>query len=132
MLKVALIAGALMISGVAVAQNSGHGHSHAAQNGGQIVKIGQYEAEAVAKLGELSLFLTDDKDNKVDSAAFSAKAVVLAAGNKRETVELITAGSNRLVGKFAFKVDGKFRVTVTLSKDGKSLGTGRYNLAYGK
>lgn len=102
------------------------GHSHAAPNGGQIVNIGKLEAEMVVRAGEISLFLTDSKDMKVDASSYSAAAVVLAKGNEQKTVELTPSGDNRLAGKFDFAIEGRFRATVTLKgKDGE-IGKGRY------
>lgn len=103
------------------------GHSHSAPNGGQIVNIGKLEAELVARNGEISLFLTDAKDMKVNAASYSASAVVLAKGNEQKTVELTPSGDNRLAGKFDFVVDGRLRATVTLKGQDGEIGKGRYN-----
>ena len=104
-------------------------HSHAAPNGGEIVQIGKLEAEMVVRPREISVFLTDEKEAKVDAKDFSATAVVLAKGNERKTVKLEPAGGNRLTGQYDFAVDGKFRATLTLSNKAGPVGTGRYNLA---
>ena len=83
----------LMLSGgVAMAQG---GHSHAAANGGQIQSIGTYEAELVVKGADMTLYIVDNQEKKVDASKYSATAVVLAAGNQQKTVELSPSGENR-------------------------------------
>ena len=109
----------------AVVWGQGHGHSH---HGGQEVKIGSYEAELVVKGSELTLYLHDAKDQKIDAAKFTATAVVLAKGNQQKTVELAPAGDNKLIGKIDFPIEGKFRATVTLKTTTGEVGKGRYNL----
>lgn len=102
-------------------------HSHTAPNGGQIVQIGKFEAELVARPSEIAVYLTDEKEQKVDASGFSATAVVLAKGNERKTVKLLPAGDNRLTGKYDFAVDGKLRATLTLNNKAGQIGVGRYN-----
>jgi nitrogen fixation protein FixH len=107
--RIAILMMLLAAPGFAGAQ--GHAHSH---HGGQEVKIGTYEAELVVAGSEITLYVNDAKDQKVDAAGFTATAVVLAKGNQQKTVDLAPAGENKLVGKFDFPVEGKFRATVTL------------------
>jgi len=109
----------------AAAWGQGHGHAH---HGGQEVKIGAYEAELVVKGADVTLYLNDTKDQKVDAAKFTATAVVLAKGNQQKTVELAPAGENKLAGKIDFQIEGKFRATVTLKTASGEVGKGRYNL----
>jgi hypothetical protein len=105
-----------------------HKHSHAAANGGQIVEIGKIEAELVARVDEISLYLTDDQDKNFKAAGYSATATVLAKGNQQKTIELALASDNRLVGKYEFAVEDRFRATIVLKHEGKEVGKGRYNL----
>ena len=109
----------------AAAWAQAHGHSH---HGGQEVKIGSYEAELVVKGSDVTLYLNDAKDQKIDASKFTATAVVLAKGNQQKTVELAPAGENRLIGKIDFPIEGKFRATVTLKTASGEVGKGRYNL----
>lgn len=108
------------------------GHSHAAPNGGQIKDIGPYEAELVLKGQDLMLYIVDGQEKKVDTAKFSASAVVLAKGNEQKSVELTPSGDNRLSGKMDFTVDGKVRATVTLKSPSGEAGKGRYSLDVAK
>jgi hypothetical protein len=102
-----------------------HGHSH---HGGQEVKIGAFEAELVVKGSDVTLYVNDAKDQKIDASAFSATAVVLAKGNQQKTIELKPAGDNKLATTIDFQVDGKFRATVTLRNAAGEVGKGRYNV----
>ena len=103
-------------------------HSHAAPNGGQIQKIGTYEGELVVKGSDVTLYIVDEKEQKVDASRLSATAVVLAKGNEQKTVELKPSGDNKLTGKVDFPVEGKFRATVTLKTASGEAGKGRYSL----
>lgn len=114
-----------LLGGQAWAQHSGHAH---ATHGGQVQKIGKFEAELVVKGTELSLYLNDEKDKPADAAKFAATAVVLAKGNQQKSVELKPAGGNKLLGKGDFEVDDKVRATVTLSAAGSELGKARFTI----
>ena len=105
------------------AQRQGHNHPH---QGGQTQIIGPYEVELVAKGTEVTLFILDDKDQKVNAAGLSGSAEVLAKGNERKTVELKAAGDNKLAAPINFPVEGKFRATVTLRNAQGEVGKGRY------
>lgn len=103
-------------------------HSHTAPNGGQIQKIGSYEGELVVKGSDVTLYVVDGDEKKVDAAPLSASATVLAKGNVQKTVELKPAGENRLVGRIDFPVEGKFRATVALRTASGEAGKARYSL----
>ena len=110
--------------GAALAQ----AHAHAAPNGGQVQKIGSFEAELVVKGSDAMLYVLDDKEQKVDASKYSATAVVLAKGNEQKTLELKPAGTNMLAAKVDFPVEGKFRATVTLKSGASEVGKGRYSV----
>jgi nitrogen fixation protein FixH len=103
-------------------------HSHAAPNGGQIQALGTYEGELVVKGAQATLYVVDAAEKKVDTAAMSASAVVLAKGNQPKTVDMKPAGENRLAGAVDFPVEGKFRATVTLRTASGEAGKARYSL----
>lgn len=124
LIKIVLLLGLLVAPAIAVAQ-AGHGHSH---RGGQEVKIGSYEVELVVAGSDMTLYVNDSDDRKVDAASFSATAVVLAQGNQQRTVELTPGGDNKLIGKIDFATDSRFRATVTLRNAKGEIGKGRYNL----
>jgi nitrogen fixation protein FixH len=113
------------ISGFAQSRG-GAGHPH---QGGQTQIIGPYEVELVVKGSDVTLFILDDQDQKVDASRLSGSAEVLAKGNERKRIELTPAGDNKLAAKAEFPVEGKFRATVTLrNAQGGEVGKGRYNL----
>ncbi len=120
------IAALLLIPLAAFAENE-HNHAHAT-NGRQVQKIGVYEAELVFKGADITLYVRDDKDQKVDTATLSATAIILAKGNQQKTVELKPAGDNKLAGKIDFPVEGKLRATVSLKTAAGEAGKGRYSL----
>lgn len=106
----------------------GHGHAHAAPNGGQIQQIGNVEGELLVKGSDVTLFLVDEKEQKVDASTYVATASVLAKGNQQKTIELKPAGDNKLATKIDFPVDGKFRASLTLKKGAAEVGKARYTL----
>lgn len=119
---------ALVFSAPVIAVAQEHGHAHSAAHGGQVKKIGTYEAELVVKGADVQLYLLDDNDRKVDAAPFSATAVVLARSNEQKIVELKFASDNMLSGRADFPVDGKFRATLTLRSGSTETGKARYSV----
>lgn len=106
--------------------SGGHGHPH---QGGQTQMIGPYEVELVVKGSDVTVFILDDKEQKIDASRLSGTAEVLAKGNERKSIELKPAGDNKLAAKAEFPVEGKFRATVTLrNPQGGEVGKGRYSL----
>ncbi len=134
--RVALIAGITMgpiigtIPPTALAQGHTHGSGGHAQghHGGQIQKIGSYEAELVRRGPELLLYLTDEADRPISPSGFTASAVVLARGNEQRAVELTPGPENRLAGRLDFPIDGRLRATVTLRQGTAEVGRARYTL----
>jgi len=122
--RILLAAGLVLSPAVVLAQ----AHSHGAEHGGQVHKLGSYEAELVVKGTDAMLYVVDDKEQKVDASKFSAIAVVLAKGNEQKILELKPAKDNMLSGKVDFPVEGKFRATVTLKSGSTEVGKGRYNV----
>ena len=114
--------------GAAGGASAQHSHSHAAPNGGQVQAIGKYEGELTVKGSQVTLYVVDEAEKKVDASSMSASAMVLAKGNQQKTLELRPAGENKLAASFDFPVDGKFRATVTLRDAKGDLGKARYNL----
>lgn len=98
-------------------------HPH---QGGQAQIIGPYEVELVAKGTEVTLFILDKKEQKVDAAPLSGSAEVLGKGNERKTITFKPGGDNKLVAAIDFSIEGKFRATVTLKNAQGEVGKGRY------
>jgi hypothetical protein len=98
-------------------------HPH---HGGQTQIIGPYEVELVPRGTEVTLFVLDKKDQKVDAEPLSGTAEVLAKGNERKITTFKPAGDNKLSAPIDFPIEGKFRATVTLKNAQGELGKGRY------
>lgn len=131
LLSRAAICGAFLSLTIASAPGAAlakEGHAHAAPNGGQIQQIGSVEGELLVKGSDVTLFLMDAQEKKVDTAGYAASASVLAKGNQQKTVELMPAGDNKLAAKIDFPVEGKFRASLTLKKGSTEIGKARYNL----
>lgn len=124
----ALLCLSLVSAPIAAPAQGGHGHAHAAPNGGQIQQIGSVEGELLVKGSDVTLFLVDEKEQKVDAASYGATASVLAKGNQQKTVELKPAGDNKLGARIDFPVEGRFRASLTLRKGSAEVGKARYNL----
>jgi hypothetical protein len=123
MTRLVLVLALFFAPAAALAQGQGHSH-----HGGQEVKIGKFEAELVVKGTEVTLYVNDANDQKIDATGFTATAVVLAKGNQQKTISLAPAGENKLGGKIDFPIEGKFRATVTLKNSSGEIGKGRYNV----
>jgi nitrogen fixation protein FixH len=119
-----LLVVALML-GPAAAWGQATGHSH---QGGQEVRVGKYEVELVVKGADVTAYVLDDKEKKVDASGLTGSLVVLARGNQQKTVELRPGGDNKLAGRIDFPIDGKFRATLTLRTPSGDAGKGRYNM----
>ncbi|NNM72421.1 hypothetical protein [Enterovirga aerilata] len=128
LLRTGFLAACLLAIGDYAFAQGGHGHSHAAPNGGQIQQIGPVEGELLVKGSDVTLFLVDEQERKIDASSYAATATVLARGNQQKTVELKPAGDNKLAAKIDFPVDGKFRASLTLKKGPAEVGKARYNL----
>jgi len=120
-----LIIAALFVLGPLVALAQDHDHSH---QGGLEKKLGPYQVELVVKGSDVMLYIQDDKDRKIESAPFTATALVLAKSNEQKTIQFAPAGDNKLAGKFNFTVEGKFRAAVTLKNGATEVGKARYVL----
>lgn len=104
------------------------GHDHAPPNGGQIRKIGTYEAELVLKGREVSLFVTNHLEEKVDGSKFSATMSVLMPDNQQKVIELTPMGENRLGAHIDFSLAARIRAVVTLRMSNSEIGKGRYSM----
>jgi hypothetical protein len=111
----------LLPAGAGAQSRGDHPHQ-----GGQTQIIGPYEVELVPKGTEVTLFVLDKKDQKVDAARLSGTAEVLAKGNERKTISFKPAGDNKLSAPIDFAIEGKFRATVTLKNAQGEVGKGRY------
>ena len=114
------------IATTAFADGSGHAH-----HGGQAVKIGQYEVELVVKGKDVTAYVLDQDDRKVDASTLTATAIVLAKGNQQNVIDFKPAGDNKLSARYDFPIDGKFRATLSIKSPAGDAGKGRYNINIG-
>lgn len=94
--------------------------------GGQIKRIGPYEAELVVKGADVELYVI--KDHKpLKPTTTMAASVRLFVGNAEQSVELAPAG-DKLVGKATAASKGTVRAMTTLTEGGKEVGKAQYSL----
>lgn len=120
--KLKLIA-VLMTAGLALALPVGamaH-ESTKGPNGGALVDVEGHHVEFVPSAGELTFYLTGEKDAPIASAGSKVKAIVQENG-KTAQVELAAVEPNKLVGKLAAPLSAGAKVVVTGAlADGHSL-----------
>ena len=90
-------------------------------NGGALVDVDGHHVEFVPSAGEITFFLTGEKDAPIASAGAKAKAIIQADG-KTAQIDLAIVDPNKLVGKIANPLlpGAKIVVTGTLA-DGHGL-----------
>jgi len=90
-------------------------------NGGALVDVDGHHVEFVPSAGELTFYLTGEKDAPIASAGAKAKALVQDNG-KTVQIDLAAVETNKLVGKLAAPLSSGAKVVVmgTLA-DGHSL-----------
>ena len=112
------IALALMVSSSAVASD---------KHGGHEVEAGKYHIELVAKDKDLTLYVRDQGDKPVDSKSIKASANVLS-GKDKASVDLATAGGDKLSGQVPFNVAKDAKVIVTFTVAGGKSEQARFSL----
>ena len=90
-------------------------------NGGALVDIEGHHVEFVPSAGELTFYLTGEKDAPIASAGAKFKAIVQENGRTAQ-IDLSTVEPNKLVGKLAAPLSSGAKVVVTGSlSDGHGL-----------
>lgn len=97
------------------------------KHGGQVKKLGPYEAELVVRGGDVLLYVI--KDHKPMSPTPGMAASVRLFANNAEQVVALAPASDKLAGKVAASVSGNVRVMATLTDGGKELGKAQFNLS---
>jgi hypothetical protein len=87
-------------------------------HGGQIRMAGPYHLELVVGPGEVSLYVTDHRDQPIETSGGSAKVIITSA-KKRYVVVLAPAGDNLLRGSGEFKLGKSNAVSVMLTMPGQ-------------
>ena len=90
-------------------------------HGGAVVEAAGHHVEFVPSAGDVTFYLSGDKDEPIASTGANMKATVLDAG-KTNQIELVAAEPNKLAGKLAAALTKGAKVVIsgTLS-DGHSL-----------
>lgn len=96
------------------------------KHGGQVKKIGPYEAELVVKGADVELYVIRDH-KPLKPTAIMAASVRLFVGNAEQVVDLSPAG-DKLVGKASSVSKGNVRAMTTLTEGGKEVGKAQYNV----
>ena len=117
----ALVLGALLAAGSALAHDDAYLDTQKAPHGGQLRMAGIYHFELVvdrsspeAKEKSVSVYLTDHAGQKISAAGATGSATLLS-GKTRTTVTLTPDGDNRLkgLGNYASTPDLKAIVSIT-------------------
>lgn len=104
-LATVVIAAALAVALPAAAHTEEYFDSVAAPNGGQMRMAGPYHLELVTKDKEISLYVADHGDNKINTGGGVGKASIqVGKGNPKSSIKLEPAGDNVLKGTGDFKV----------------------------
>ena len=88
-------------------------------NGGQLKHSGKYHLELVVKDTALTVYLTGDKDAKVETKGASGSATVLA-GKVTSNVKLEPGGENVLAGSGSFQPAPDMKVVVSITLPGQA------------
>jgi hypothetical protein len=81
-------------------------------NGGTLVDIEGHHVEFVPSAGELTFYLTGEKDSPIASAGAKVKAILQDNG-KTAQIDLSAVEPNKLVGKLAAPLSSGAKVVVT-------------------
>lgn len=95
LLRAPLSAALLCLSVGAYAHTDDWFDSHPAPHGGQVRMSGPYHLELVAEPGATTVYVTDHAGSKIDTASWSAQAIVLSDG-KTARIGFKAAGDNML------------------------------------
>jgi len=96
------------------------------RHGGQVKRIGAYEAELVVAGRDVHLYVIKDH-RPMNPAPDMTASVRLYAGNAESAVALTPQGP-RLAGAAAAPVAGKVSAMATLRQAGKDIGKAQYSL----
>ena len=101
------------------------GDDHKPMHGGVMSHTRDVDLELVAKPDVMQLYLSDH-GKKMDHAKASARLTLLSGKDKQE-VTLIPAG-DKLEARGAFRLGAGTKAIAVVSRDGKPVGTARFEL----
>lgn len=123
MLKIIAIAGALLLSGPALAQ-----HAHGAQtgpNGGVMEDVAGVHAELVVSGQSVRVNIFDEAGKPVDVTGYGGSALIVS-GAERKTLVLSASGS-ALVGQAAAPVPSGAAVTILVKTAAGKSGQAKFS-----
>lgn len=100
-----------------------------ASHDGQVRKIGSHNVELVASDGSITLYFTDDNNNKI-STEFGRATATIRYVDERQTisVDLKTSEGNSLQGSGDFKIKPNTSIVVFVKLNGEDAHGGRFEL----
>ncbi|MFG1423140.1 hypothetical protein [Roseixanthobacter liquoris] len=110
MLKLIAIAGALLLSGPALAQHA-HGNQKG-PNGGPMEDVAGVHAELLVSGPSLTVKIFDEAGKPVDTTGFTGSAMIVA-GNDRKTLQL-TPSKEALSGQAAAPIPSGAAITLVV------------------
>ena len=116
MLKIMLMAAMLVVPPL---EAFSHGTPPAPSHGGLVAEDSAEDwLELVISGDQLTVYVMDEAKNPVPSTQLSGKATVLTGG-KSQTVQLMSAEANSLIGKLDPAATGKVTTVLALDVGGK-------------
>ncbi len=100
-----------------------------ASHDGQVRKIGSHNVELVANDGSITLYFTDDNNNKI-STEFGRATATIRYVDERQTisVDLKTSDGNSLQGSGDFEIKADTTIVVFTKLNGEDAHAGRFEL----
>lgn len=123
MLKMIAVAGALLLSGPALAQ-----HAHGAQkgpNGGPMEDVAGVHAELVVSGQTVAVNIFDEAGKPVDTKGYTGSVMVVSGGD-RKTLQL-TASGNALTGEATGPVQSGAAITVVVKTAAGKSGQAKFS-----
>ena len=102
-----------------------HAHDHRPLHGGVVVEVRDVDYELVASKDQLRMYLRDH-GNPLDVGQVSARLTLLT-GSERQDVNLSPTGTH-LEARGSFRIEKGTKVVAVVSRQGKTLGTVRFDL----
>ncbi len=101
----------------------------AASHDGQVRKIGPHNVELVANDGSITLYFTDDNNNKISTEFGRAMATIRYVGERQTiSVDLKTSEGNTLKGSGDFEIKADTTIVVFTKLNGEDAHGGRFEL----
>ncbi|MFH1556131.1 MAG: hypothetical protein ABII76_14920 [Pseudomonadota bacterium] len=124
MLKILAFAGALLLSGPALAQHA-HGNQKG-PNGGPMEDVAGVHAELLVVGPSLTVKVFDEAGKPVDTKGFSG-SVMIVSGNERKTLQLVPS-KDALSGEQGIKIPSGATITLLIKTGSGKSGQAKYTI----